>query len=400
MNETEPASRTRAWSVTTRRQFGKLLGVSAGGLLAAPALVLRARAATVLKVSQIEPLTGPSAAYGQRSRDGARVAVDAINAAGGFHDSKGNAYTIDLHADDMANDARQAITLYRQNALDSSIALNIGPTNSVGYVPLVPIASQLKLVVVGEAGAPVKRWTPWAFRVDPVGSTAIPVLLTKLVAREKVKRLAIIYDQTQDAQAGDAEVCRAMKDKLGYEIVADEAFSSGSQDFSPQIAKIKNARPDAMFVASTTGDGVKLVPQVRAAGIDVPLMTGYGAFQDPLYWNGTNGVIKGSYTWLAQDLTAATGTLHKWLDDYNAKFSLKATSYSTYGFDAVMCAVECVKRAASTDREKIQQEMAALDYHSPLGTHVTFKNPPTGENLTPTVTVVQVTGPGTYVAVG
>jgi ABC-type branched-subunit amino acid transport system substrate-binding protein len=64
-----------------------------------------------------------------------------------------------------------------------------------------------------------------------------------------------------------------------------------------------------------------------------------------------------------------------------------------------MCAVECVKRAASVDREKLQEQMAALDYQSPLGTHVTFKNPPSGENITPTVTVVEVTGPGTYVPV-
>jgi branched-chain amino acid transport system substrate-binding protein len=388
-----------AASGITRRRMGQLALAAATGSLASPAIITAARAAMVLKIGQIEPLTGPSAAYGQRSTDGARMAVDAINAAGGFQDSKGNTYTIDIHVDDMANDARQAITLYRQNALNSGIAINVGPTNSVGYVPLVPIASQLKLVLVGEAGAPVKRWTPWAFRVNPVGPTAIPLVLTKVHGKLNFKRLAIIYDQTQDAQSGDAEVCRTMKAKLGYDIVADEAFSSGSQDFSAQITKIKAAKPDAMFLAATTGDGVKVAPQIRAAGIDVPLMTGYGAFQDPLYWNGTNGAIKGCFTWLAQDLAGATGTLRKWLDDYNAKYELKATSFSTYGYDAIMCAVECVKRAASTDREKIQEQMAELDYHSPLGTHLSFKNPPSGENITPTVAVIEVTGPGTYVAV-
>ncbi|MGH7044537.1 MAG: ABC transporter substrate-binding protein [Acetobacteraceae bacterium] len=382
-----------------RRKFVQLAAAGAGGALTAPAIVHAARAATVVKFGQIEPLTGPSAAYGIRSRDGARVAVDTINAAGGFHDAKGNVYTIDMHADDMANDPRQAITLYRQQALDPAVRATIGATNSVGYVPLVPIASQLRLVVIGEAGAPVKRWTPWAYRVDPVGATAIPVVLTAVVKRDRIKRLAIIYDQTQDAQAGDAEVCRKMNGKLGYDIVADQAFSSGNQDFSPQISRIKSTKPDAIFIGATTGDGIKVVPQIRAAGLDVPLMTGYGAFEDPLYWNGTNGAIKGCYTWLAQDLAAAKGDLRAWLDAYNKKFPQKATSYSTYGHDAVMCVVECIKQASSTERDKIQEVMSSLDYHSPLGTHVTFKNPPTGENLTPTVTVVEVTGPGTYVAI-
>lgn len=387
-------------SVATR-PFGRRLFVAGAtavtsGILAAPATLRSARAAVVVKFGQIEPLTGPSAAYGLRSRDGALTAVQTINAAGGFHDSKGNVYTIDLHAGDMANDPRQAITLYRQQALDPAIRATIGPTNSIGYVPIVPIAGQLRLVVVGEAGAPVKRWTPWAYRVDPVGATAVPVVLTAVVEKDNIKRLAIIYDQTQEAQTGDAAVCRHMRGKLGYDIVADEAFSSGNQDFSPQIAVIKNRKPDAIYVAATTGDGVKVVSQLRAAGLDVPLMTGYGAFEDPLYWKGTNGGIKGSYTWLAQDLAGAKGELRAWLDAYNKKFRLKATSYSTYGFDAVMSAVACVQRAASTDRAKIQEVMSSLDYHSPLGTHITFKNPPTGENLTPTVTVVQVTGPGIY----
>jgi branched-chain amino acid transport system substrate-binding protein len=394
------AERDRATRHISRRRFVSLTATGVGSALAAPALIRPAHAAKIaIKIGQIEPLTGPSAPYGIRSRDGAKMALDAINAAGGFADSKGNEYTIDLHADDMANDARQAVTLYRQNALNSAISACIGPTNSVGYVPLVPIASQLQLVDIGEAGAPVKKWTPWAFRVNPVGGTAIPIVLTKVVAKEHIKRLAVIYDQTQDAQAGDAEVCRQMKSKLGYELVADEAFSAGDQDFSPQIAKIKANKPDGIFVASTTGDGVKVASQIRAAGLDQPMMTGYGAFQDPLYWDGTKGAIKGSYTWLAQDLKGATGTLRTWLDDYNKKNRFEATSYSTYGHDALMCIVECIKRANGADRKKIQEAMASLDYHSPLGTHVSFKNPPTGENLTPTVTVIQVNARGSYVVV-
>ena len=364
-----------------------------------PVIVRSARAATVVKFGQIELLPDFPLQFGLRARDGAKMAVKAINATGGFQDTKGNTYTIDLHADDMADDARQTITLYRQQALDASIRVTIGPANSVGFVPLVPIAGQLRLMVVGEAGAPVKHWTPWGFRVSLTSNTATPVLLTAVVNKEHVKRLAILYDQTQDGQASDAEVCRQTKGKLGYDIVADQAFSTGNQDFSPQIASIKNAKPDAIFVATTTSDGVKVVPQIRAVGLDVPLINGFGGFADPLYWNGTNGAIKGSYTWLAQNLAAPEGDLRKWVDEYNNKFQLKASSFSTYGFDAIMSVVECIKRGGSIERDKIREVMSSLDYHSPIGTHVNFKNPPTGENLTPTVTVVQVTGLGTYLAV-
>ncbi len=367
--------------------------------LAAPALIRPANAAILVHIGQIEPVTGPSAAYGIRGRDGAASAFAEIASAGGFHDSKGRLYQLAVHVGDMANDARQAITLYRQNALNPDVRANIGPTNSVGYVPIVPIAAQLRLLLIGEAGAPIKRWSPWAFRVDPVGNTAIPILLRTVVGKLHIKRLALIYDQTQDAQAGDAAVCRRMKGTLGYDLVTDLAFSSGLQDFSPQIARIKNAKPDAIFVAAATGDGVRLTAQLRAAGLDVPLMTGYGAFNDPVYWNGSKGAIKGGYTWLAQDLIGSTGALHSWFTNYNKTYKLPATSFSTYGYDCVMSIVEAIKHADSAERGKIQEAMAHLDFHSPIGTHIAFSNPPTGENLKPTVTVIEITAPGTYAVV-
>ena len=58
--------------------------------------------------------------------------------------------------------------------------------------------------------------------------------------------------------------------KLGYEIVAFEAFRAGDQDFSPQITKIRSLKPDAIYVAGATGDGIKVVSQIREAGIDKP----------------------------------------------------------------------------------------------------------------------------------
>lgn len=384
--------------LTRRRLLHRALGTASG--LALPAIIHPANATAItVQIGEIEPLTGPSSAYGIRCRDGAASAVAELERVGGFHDSNGTQYRLAVDCGDMANDARQAITLYRQNALNSSVRANIGPTNSVGYVPIVPIAAQMHLLLIGESGAPIKRWNQWTYRVNPVSSTAVPVLLRTMVGRLKIKRLAVIYDQTQDGQANDAKVCREMKGTLGYDVVADQAFSSGTQDFAPQITSIANAKPDAIYVAAATGDGLRVCAQIRATGIEAPLMTGYGAFNDPVYWNGSHGAIKDGYTWLAQDLAGSTGGLRAWLDAYNHTYRLPATSFSTYGYDCVMSIAEAVKKAGSADRGQIQEAMADLDFHSPIGTHVTFKNPPTGENLTPTVTTVQITGPGTYVVV-
>ena len=384
--------------IITRRSFMTATAVGAASVFA-PAIIGRAQSVTTVKIGHTEPLTGPSAPYGIRGMDGARVAIAEIKAAGGFQDSKGNRYVFETTEDDMANDPKQAVTLFRQQVLDPKIVVSIGPTNSVGFIPLIPIAGQLKLPLVGDgSGAIVKQWNPYVFRVNPVAGTAVPVVLERAQKIHKIKRLALIYDQTQDGQVADATVVREMQDKLGYEMVVNDAFRANDQDFSPQIAKIKNAKPDAIYVAAATGDGVKLVTQLRAAGLDMPLITGYGSFQDPVYWDGTKGGVKDGYTWLAQDLSAASGALKQFLDSYNKQFKNEATSFSTYGYDAVYTVAEAIKLAASTDREKVREALAVLAFTSPIGSRITFKNPPTGENQTPSVAVIKVNGRGTYVA--
>jgi branched-chain amino acid transport system substrate-binding protein len=380
----------------SRRGFGRIAAGTALGL-AMPPTIGRAQPAT-LRITSVQAITGPSSPYGWRARDGAQLLADDINAAG--LSIGGTTYRLEIRTEDMANDPQQAITLLRQAASNPDILAVIGPSNSVGYVPSVPAAGQLNIPMVGAgSGAPVKQWNIWSYRVNPISDTAIPVLLRKVHAQVQFKRLGVIYDQTQDGQAGDAQVCKLLAQELGYEVVAFEAFRAGDQDFSAQLATIRSRKPDAMFVAAATGDGVKVSSQIREAGFTIPMMTGFGSFQDPVYWDGTHGEIKGCYTWLAQDLASPTPLVKSFIDRYKAKFSQEATSFSTYGTDALFVIAEALKKGGAPTRAKIQEALAALDVVSPIGTHLTFHNPPDGNNNTPNVVAIQITGRGTYVAI-
>lgn len=396
--EVSKTTQQRAHRVS-RRHFGAV--VAGAGVAVTSPSVPRAQGAGIIKFGHIQPITGPSAAYGIRSRDGSIMAIEEINAAGGWTDAKGRKYTFEMTVGDMANDPKQAITLFRAYAGDAAVLAALGPTNSVGFVPLVPVAGQIKLPLLGNgSGAPVKEWTPYAYRVNPIGAIAAPALLKKVVALEKVKKLAVIYDQTQDAQAGDAEQCKLVAGTLGYEIVAYEAFRANDQDFSPQISKVRSLKPDAIYVAAATGDGIKVVSQIREAGIEKPLLTGYGSFQDPVYWDGTKGAVKGDYTWLAQDLSAPTAQLKGFLDKYNGRFTQQeATSFSTFGYDSVHALFAALKLAGEPDRDKLSAALSRLDFTSSLGSRVTFKNPPDGNNINPSVVIVKVKDRGVYDAV-
>src|SRR5271156_6158464 len=125
----------------TRRRFGAL----ALGAVAAPAIVGSARAAGVIKIGDIQSLTGPSASYGIRARDGAILAVEAANAAGGFKDAKGESWTFEKIDADLANQAKQAPTRHGQLATAPAVVGVVGPPNSVGWIATVPVARSMKL---------------------------------------------------------------------------------------------------------------------------------------------------------------------------------------------------------------------------------------------------------------
>ncbi len=377
----------------TRRQFLKTASMSAAAL--SLPVMTRASGTQVVKIGHIQSLSGPSAPYGVRARDGAVMAMKEINGKGGITDLKGNRYQIELLEADMVNDPKQAITLFRQYSFDPSIVASMGPTNSVGFLPCIPVSGQIHMPLIGNgSGAPVPddQWTAWAYRINPVSKTATPAFLEVVIKAANVKRLAVVYDPSQDAHAGDAHICKQLAGKIGYEIVSFEACRGTDQDFSSQLTNVRVNKPDAVFVMLSTGDAVRLVTQLREMGIEAPLLTGYGALLDTVFWDGTGGQIQGGYTWASMDLTHAEGRLKRWIEQYDKTFKLSCTSYSIHGYDSVYLVADCIRQAGSNDRDAIQEVLSSMVHTSPLGNQVTFKNPPNGENLTPPLSIVKIDG--------
>ena len=129
----------------------------------------------------------------------------------------------------------------------------------------------------------------------------------------------------------------AWPSKLGFELVAFEAFRAGDQDFSPQITRSAALKPDAIYVAGATGDGIKVVSQIREAGIEKRRSPATARSRIRSTGTAPRASVKGDYTWLGQDLSSPTAQLKKFLDSYNKRFTQQeATRFSTYGYDSVM----------------------------------------------------------------
>ena len=367
-------------------------------ILALPALV--ASQEKVVHFSSINGQTGQSAPYGGKVIEGVNLAAKTINEAGGFTDKCGARYRLKVTTGDMANSREQAVSLLRQAAGDPTVLAVVGPSPSTGYVPMVPVAGQLKipLIATGSA-APIKEWNPWSFRINTVSKVAVPTFMRTLKAKFDVKRVAIIYDITQDGQRGEAEFIRNNAKEVGYEMVAFEAFRAGDTDFRPQLSKIKAAKPDWIGIYGATPELAKVVNQIAELDIKAVMLTGFGTFNDPVAWDLTEGRVKGGYSWSAYFALEdpARPEVGRMVQAYKKEYGHDPTLYSFYGWDAVHVYVEAVKRACTTtDRQKFRDALNTIENFPALSGKATFKNPPEGENLTAAVIVNQTTGRGTF----
>jgi branched-chain amino acid transport system substrate-binding protein len=351
-----------------------------------------------VKLVDIETLTGASGGSGNQAWLGAKFAVDEVNEAGGFSDAAGHRYTLEISSNDFANDKTEMIALVRKAASDSSVLAIIGPSASVGFVPGVPVVGGLKIPMIGDGtGAAVSDWNGWAYRVNAVASIASPQLLKIVVPKFAIKKIAVIYDQTNAGQVADEQVVKSSAQEIGYEVVGDHAFKPGQQDFSSIVSVVKDADPDAVWIAAAPGsDAGDITKQLRAAGVEAQILGGYGNILAPQVWDLSNGLTKGAISWSPHDFQHATGALSQFMQEYQAKNNLPVSNEATHGYDAVYTLVAAIKAASAADRNAVQQALSHLKTVTPLGTHVEFENPPTGENSTAALVALQVTARGEF----
>ena len=356
----------------------------------------------VVHFFQDNALTGQAGSYGTRSVHGVELAAKHINDTGGFTDTCGNKYTIKLSVWDMANSHEQAIAGLRKAADDPTVLAVLGSTPSTGFAAMEPVAGQVKMPVIATGSAvPIKKWNPYAFRVTIATPVAAPYFLKEFKEVFHPKRVAILYDITQDALRAEAELIRDLAGKFSLEIVAFEAFRANDTDFRAQLTTIKGTTPEWLGVYGAIPEGSKIINQMEELGLlgKMNIFTGYGVFQDPTYWDLTNGKTKGAVNWaVAFNLASSDPLMQKVVADYKS-FPEEPTIYSVYGYQALQAAVDAVKRACTaTDREKFRDALADTKLEA-LGGSVAFHNPraePNGENQGGRAIISRITGRDSY----
>ncbi|MFC0591201.1 ABC transporter substrate-binding protein [Ottowia pentelensis] len=338
-----------------------LLAAAAGLVLAAGA-----QAQGTLKIGEINSYKAQPA-FLEPYKKGMELAVDEINASGGLLGRKVELVIRDDNANpgEAVRAAEELLSREKVDVLMGGFLSNIG-------LALTDFAKQKKTFFL--AGEPLTDKIVWAdgnrytYRLRASTYMQVAMLIPDVVAMKK-KRWALVYPNYEYGQSAAASFKTLLKAaQPDVEFVAEQAPPLGKVDAGSVVQALADAKPDAIFNVLFGADLTKFVREGNTRGlfkgIEVAsLLTGEPDYLDPLKDDAPNGWLVTGYPWYG----IKTPEHEAFLKAYQAKFKDYPRLGSVVGYSAVKSIEAGVKKAGSTDSEKLVAAFSGLNVVTPFG---------------------------------
>jgi branched-chain amino acid transport system substrate-binding protein len=333
-------------------------------------LVLPLCAGDTVKIALTGPFSGGSAPMGVSMRDGAKLAIAQINAAGGIQVGKKKLPIEVVERDDEAKNERGALIAQELSAMDD-LAGVIGSVNT-GVVMAGDRHFQEKgitKIITPAAGsqsmtqwsdAKVKDLSIFRFAADDAIQSAMVVAEA---ARRGFTKVALLHDSTNYGVSGRDDLLRRIQEQGGkLQVVATEKFNIGDKDMTAQLLRAKSSGAQAILIWGIGPELAVAANGLAKLGMKVPLIGGWtlamSNFIDNAGKNG-NGTLM-PQTFIEEPINprvaAFLDTFHK---TYNVT-RLPSPVSAAQGYDAVLIFAAAVKQAQSTDTHKIKEALENL----------------------------------------
>lgn len=319
----------------------------------------------VIKIGGIGPLTGSYANYGTSVRNGAKIAVDEINAAGGIDGKQ-----IELLFEDSQADPESAVSAYGK-LMDDGMDVSLGGVFSgeTASITAAAVADDVLLLTPSGSADKAIEGNDKAFRVCFYDSYQGAAAANYIKDNEMATEVGVLYESDYDYSVGLYEAFVAECEKLDLSIVETQTFTTTTAtDFSTQI--------DAL-VAS----GVKLVfMPIYAEEASTFLTQAKGKFASDVYFFGADG-LDGILGKVEQDPSIADNVLmltpfaadseeanvKAFVEAYKKAYNATPDQFAADGYDAIYIIKAAIEAAGSTSGEELAKTMTTLEYTGVTG---------------------------------
>jgi branched-chain amino acid transport system substrate-binding protein len=323
---------------------------------------------TDVKVAFLGPLTGDAAVYGISTGQGFDLAVDDVNKAGKIHLSTTK---VDTKADPTL--AVSGV----QKLIDQGYHIIVGGVLSGETLPVAAVCQAKKVICFtpGATNPAITKVGDYIFRAISTTPREMQILMENAAAKG-LHNAAVLYDDGAYGSAGAAAV-KANWPGLGGKVVAYEAYTSGGQDFRAQLGKIKQAKPDVIFVPGYYTDLGLAVRQARSLGITTLFAGPSGLFSPDFVKIAGAQAAEG--TLVSTDFSPGaqqSALVTAFIAEIKAKYNLEPDENHALGYDTVMMIAKALGQVPDpSNTEAVKNALAAITYDGVTGANQTFQTP-------------------------
>jgi branched-chain amino acid transport system substrate-binding protein len=327
----------------------------------------------VVKIGHVGPTSGAIAHLGKDNENGARMAIEALNAKGVMIGGKKAKF--ELLAEDDAGDPKQG-TSAAQKLVDSKVNGVIGHLNSGTSIPASKIYSDAGIPQISPSATNPKftrNGYKTTFRVvaDDVhlGGTLGKYAVTQL----KGKSIAVIDDRTAYGQGVADEFEKGVKG-AGGKTVAREFTNDKATDFTAILTSIKAKNPDVVFFGGMDAVAGPMLRQMKQLGINAKFVGGDGICSSELPKLAAGTMADGQVVCAEAGGVEGEGkkSMDQFYADYKKKYNDDVKVYAPYVFDATMVMADAMVKAGSADPKVYLPVLAKTSGYKGVTGTITF----------------------------
>ena len=309
----------------------------------------------VVKIGHVGPTSGAIAHLGKDNENGAKMAIEELNAAG--IKLGGKAVKFELLAEDDGVDAKVNGVIGHLNSGTTIPASQI--YNGAGIPQISPSATNPKYTRQGYTGA---------FRVVADDVHLGGTLGKYAVETLKGKNIAVIDDRTAYGQGVAEEFEKAVK-AAGGNLVGHEFTTDKASDFNSILTTLKGKKPDVIFFGGMDAVAGPMLKQMKQLGINAKFMGGDGICTTELAKLAADGM--GDENVFCAEAGGVEGEqkagMDKFRTDFKTKFNADVQVYAPYVYDAVKVMAQAMVSADSADPAKYLPKLKGIAYKGVTG---------------------------------
>ena len=320
-----------------------------------------------VKIGHSGPLSGPQAFSGKDNENGARLAIEELNAKP--ITVGGKKIKFELISEDDQGDPKAGVAA-AQKLIDQGVKFVVGPYNSGVAIPASRTYNDAGVLIATVATNPkiTQQGYQGVFRVNASDSQLGSKMALYAAKEMKFKTVAVIDDRTAFGQ-GVAEEFQKQAKASGMTVAGHEFTNDKAFDFTSILTKLKTKKVDAIFFGGYAPQAAPMARQMKQLGITAKLLGGDTICTAEMGKLGGDAV--GDNVLCSQGGAildkAASGPAFK--AKYKKRYNADADVYAASYYDAAMLYAQAMQKANSTDPAKVGAAIAAGSYKGVAGTY-------------------------------